>query len=83
MRRYGITKIQFDAMLATQGNCCAVCMTPNPGWKHGWAVDHCHTTNAVRGLLCHNCNVALGHAKENIVTLRAMIRYLGGNRGND
>lgn len=38
--------------------------------------DHCHSTGLVRGNLCHNCNVALGHFKDNIVTLERALDYL-------
>lgn len=39
-------------------------------------VDHDHTTNKFRGLICGNCNVMLGHAKDNITTLQSAIEYL-------
>lgn len=39
-------------------------------------VDHCHTTNDIRGLLCRHCNLLLGHAKDRVVVLQAAIRYL-------
>jgi len=40
------------------------------------AIDHCHTTNKVRGLLCNSCNVALGNVKDDIGRLRKLIEYL-------
>jgi len=44
-------------------------------------VDHCHTREEageiyVRGLLCHNCNAMLGHAKDNIKIMERGIRWL-------
>jgi hypothetical protein len=39
-------------------------------------VDHCHTTGAIRGLLCHNCNRALGLLKDDINVIKNAINYL-------
>lgn len=41
-----------------------------------WCVDHDHETKAVRGLLCHSCNRALGSVKDSVAVLRSMIVYL-------
>lgn len=69
--RYRLTPESFAAILAAQGGCCALCQTTEPGGKGKWPVDHAHPTGqtyhgfkkhdgAVRGLLCHRCNQALG-----------------------
>jgi len=42
-------------------------------------VDHCHEGGQVRGLLCHNCNRALGLLKDDVDTLQKAIDYLGGS----
>jgi hypothetical protein len=73
---FGITLVQRDELLALQGNKCAICPATSPGTKRDWHTDHCHDTGKVRGILCHACNVSLGHAKDNIATLTAMIKYL-------
>jgi hypothetical protein len=39
-------------------------------------VDHCHETGKIRGLLCHNCNVAIGHLGDNLSTMQNAISYL-------
>lgn len=39
-------------------------------------VDHCHDTGKIRGLLCHNCNRALGLLKDSVHTLESAIDYL-------
>lgn len=65
--RYGITADDYDRMLKEQDGKCKLCnkeehvrgTTPDKKPKR-LAVDHCHKTGKVRGLLCHNCNVMLG-----------------------
>lgn len=78
-QRYGITADQKDAMLAAQGGRCAICATDTPSTSTGWHIDHCHSTKAVRGILCQPCNNMLGMAKDNINILQKAIEYLGGN----
>ena len=78
-RQYGITPEQYDEMLNKQQGTCAVCGTDTPGNSRRttyFVVDHCHTTQKVRGLLCHQCNTALGLIKDNPETLAKMIGYL-------
>jgi hypothetical protein len=75
-RYYGMTVEEYDAMLTSQGNCCATCLGTQPGGNGRWHVDHCHDTNRIRGLLCWPCNAVLGNAKNNPETLRRMASYL-------
>jgi hypothetical protein len=63
-------------MLAKQGNMCAICCTPKTASIKRFAVDHCHSSGRVRGILCARCNSILGHSRDNIETLKAAIRYL-------
>ena len=53
-RRYGITSVMYDLILAAQGGHCALCGRP-PG-KKALHVDHDHKTGLIRGLLCYRCN---------------------------
>ena len=77
LRQYGITVDQFDAMLARQGGGCAICGNKNAGGRWGrFVVDHCHSTNNVRGLLCHHCNLVIGQAKDDASLLTKAARYL-------
>lgn len=71
---YGITLEQYNDLFASQNLRCAICKTATSS-SH-WCTDHCHTTGVVRGILCHNCNTLLGHAKDNVGTLQAAIDYL-------
>jgi hypothetical protein len=76
---YGITQEEFEKMLISQDNKCAICLEPFVGTPY---VDHDHTTSKVRGLLCLHCNTMIGHARENSNTLLNGIRYLEMNRLN-
>jgi hypothetical protein len=70
-RRYGITAVEADAMLAEQGGLCAICQVAPAAH-----VDHDHVTGAVRALLCFNCNGGLGQFKDNPVALHAAAYYV-------
>jgi len=74
-KRYGLTVEQFDTMLAAQGGKCAVCRSPEPGGKGTWHVDHDHSTERVRGILCHGCNTG-SKLTDDPALLRAKANYL-------
>lgn len=73
-KKYGISLEQYDAMLAKQGGVCAICGRP-PG-RRRLAVDHCHKTKRVRGLLCYKCNYGLGVFRDDPVRLAKASAYL-------
>ena len=75
LTRYGITLDDFNKMLKSQDNKCAICLQK---LKLGRSthVDHCHSTNKVRGLLCVKCNLALGLLKDNVEALDRIYKYL-------
>lgn len=75
VKRYGLTLEQYNQFLLSQNNCCAICKTQHHNGK-GWHIDHCHKTNIIRGILCNNCNVALGHFKEDVDLMLKAIEYL-------
>jgi hypothetical protein len=58
--QYGISTPQWEEMFDRQGRVCAICSTATPGGQ-GWHTDHDHTLGPVRGILCTNCNLKLGH----------------------
>jgi hypothetical protein len=76
VKKFGITPEQRDEMLAAQGG-CAICKSKTTGTRRAWHVDHCHSTGKIRGILCHSCNVGIGHFKEDPAILTAAISYLG------
>ena len=69
---YGINVETFDNMVTQQKGCCAACEKPT----ENLVVDHDHATGKVRGLLCHNCNIALGHFGDDTNRLQLAIDYL-------
>jgi hypothetical protein len=78
-RQYGVSQDQFDDMLASQSNSCAICQTTEPG-SRAFHVDHCHETQQVRGLLCHHCNTGLGLFRDNTALLMRATEYLDAAR---
>lgn len=83
-RYFGITKEQYFEMHDQQGCVCAICKQPECSVDRQskkvrrLAVDHCHTTGKIRGLLCSKCNTSLGGFKDSIELLNKAINYLGG-----
>jgi len=78
-RAFGITLTDWENMYTAQGGVCAICKQSEGDKSQRYAnlaVDHCHTTKVVRGLLCNACNRALGFFNDNPVTLQAAIEYL-------
>lgn len=73
---------KYTQMLISQNNVCASCEKPEIAKSSysnnikGLAVDHCHKTGQVRGLLCNRCNVAIGLMYDDIKLLEKAIAYL-------
>ena len=77
--KYGITSQEFDDMAKAQGGCCAICRQPPSGRWRRLVVDHCHSSGRVRGLLCNQCNRALGFLGDDQETLDRAASYLNGS----
>jgi Recombination endonuclease VII len=80
---YGIDMDRLESMYERQGGKCGICkqsillFATNHKESIGVGrVDHDHKTGAIRGLLCHKCNIGLGHFEDNIVSLRNAVSYL-------
>ena len=72
--KYDITLDDYEEMLEAQCNGCAICGQLPSGRR--LIVDHDHETGIVRGLLCFNCNVMLGNARDDPVILEIGAAYL-------
>lgn len=59
-RNYGIDIAQYEEMMKNQEFMCLICKTHQSEVPRSFAVDHNHSTGAIRGLLCGDCNRALG-----------------------
>lgn len=81
-RYYGLTVEIYNDLLKSQNFVCEICKKPETatdgktGTTKRLAVDHCHKTGKVRGLLCWRCNGTLGRIEDRVELLQAMIDYL-------
>lgn len=73
LSRYGLTVQQYVDMLTEQGGLCAICRQES---DKVLCVDHDHATGVVRGILCRECNLALGNLKDDPVVVTAAAAYL-------
>jgi len=69
--KYNITPL--EVMELHKSTDCHICKEVLGKKK---CIDHCHSSGKVRGLLCHNCNVMIGHARDNVSILETAIEYL-------
>jgi len=72
-RVYGLNEEQYNNMILSQNNMCAICNNPGDKTLH---IDHCHTTGKIRGLLCNRCNMGIGSFEDDIILLTSAIEYL-------
>ena len=81
---YGLTPEAYEALLESQGGRCAICPAEEPGGRGRWHIDHDHACcdslptcgECVRGLLCANCNRALGMFGDDPEVLKKALEYL-------
>lgn len=71
---FGLSLLDYEAMLIKQSGLCAICL--NPEVKRRLAVDHCHQTGRIRGLLCLSCNRGIGLFKDDSEKLVRAATYL-------
>jgi len=71
-RKYGLSQHEYEALYVTQRGCCTICgLRPRR-----LVVDHDHVTGHVRGLLCSNCNFAVGELEDDPDRCVAAAAYL-------
>lgn len=80
LKKFKVTVQDYQNMLHAQNSACAVCQQPESttwrGTKRSLAIDHCHKTGKIRGLLCTKCNTALGLLKENAAVVKRLHDYI-------
>lgn len=74
-KNYNLTLEELEALEVSQSYCCSICRK-----KKKLHVDHDHDTGTVRGLLCFNCNTALGKFEDSTEILEAALKYIKANR---
>jgi hypothetical protein len=93
LKNYGITIDEYNKLIEKQNNRCAICgidfdflekvrkynKVPGTGKPR---IDHDHNTGKIRGLLCDDCNTALGIFQENPLILIKAINYIQNHRTN-
>lgn len=79
-RLYGITIEQYNKMFSEQGGCCAICNRHQAELNKILFVDHDHKSNEVRGLLCQQCNHALGLFRDSQEIINSAINYLNKSK---
>lgn len=73
-KKYKITVEEYERMLVAQNGVCAICeKQPSKRRLH---VDHCHKTGRVRGLLCSNCNTAIGKLNDDPALMLKAASYV-------
>jgi hypothetical protein len=75
LKRYGISDEEYRQRWKEQGGKCAICGAASSVMGE-LAVDHDHTTGDVRGLLCSNCNLAIGNLRDSPALCRRAAEYL-------
>jgi len=80
--KYNITLEQYEKLFESQGKACACCgatennTTGSSRENWNFAVDHCHDSQEIRGLLCNNCNRGIGLLGDTAEGLRKALAYL-------
>jgi len=81
-RKFNISIEEFENMILSQNNLCAICDKPESRINHrsgaiqNLAIDHNHKNGKIRQLLCSKCNLIIGQINEDIEILQSMITYL-------
>jgi len=76
LKTYGITLAQYNELFISQKGCCAICDRHQDLFNRALSVDHCHSSGQIRGLLCDECNKAIGYFKDKTSLLYAAVYYL-------
>jgi len=80
LKKYKITMNDYIGLLERQNGVCAICKETCKSGRY-LAVDHCHETGKIRGLLCLECNRGIGALKDSVSLLECAINYLVSHGG--
>lgn len=73
---YGITLEERNSILVSQGGGCAICNIKENSDGRRFHTDHDHISGQVRGILCGNCNMALGQVMEDEKIAEGLLKYI-------
>lgn len=78
LRRYGLTPESYSALVLSQNNKCKICGQEFVGvrGRSSPAIDHCHKTGKIRGILCSKCNITLGGFNDSVEIMEKAVQYL-------
>lgn len=76
-RKYGLTRAELVAMIESAEGKCQICDRET----ERLAVDHCHNSRKVRGLLCLQCNTALGSFEDDLERMQKAVEYVKLHKG--
>lgn len=76
IKKFNISLDQYKEMLIAQDYKCYICCKSDSELDRSLAVDHCHATGKVRGLLCGNCNRFLGQIQDRVDIAKKLLEYL-------
>jgi hypothetical protein len=76
LARFGITPDDYERLYREQGETCLLCNEAEIFTNRLLAVDHCHETGKVRGLLCGRCNTGIGMLRESLPLMQRAMEYL-------
>jgi hypothetical protein len=77
LRKFNLSRERYAEMLVEQDGRCAICGGKQ---KRDLAIDHCHRTGMVRGLLCGKCNTAIGSLNDNPELMRKAAAYVEAHK---
>jgi hypothetical protein len=75
-KKYGVTEEQYLKIYDKQNGLCAICGQKSQTKAGRLALDHCHKTGKIRGLLCVKCNAGIGMLQDDVNVLKSAILYL-------
>lgn len=78
---YNISPEEYNQLLVKQDFKCALCGRHASEFQRGLAIDHCHETGRIRGMLCMPCNTSLGQLGDTPEAISKVLSYITKNMG--
>lgn len=75
-KHHGVSLSQYIKVVDSQNGCCGICGVHQSKLRRPLALDHCHSSGKIRGVLCDKCNLGLGLLGDTLLPLVAAVEYL-------